>query len=211
MIAQTTMALGHDGIEENTNDDLTYHGGFGSSSSSNDNDNDSSSGNSSFLKLLTPLPTSNEHLTPEEIVSMCMSYLQDQRSRTEDHSGSGRDDENNNTSGLELCYNFSSDSCRMANGGSLESFLRHANNPVFQSMVGCDDWEVLNVGPEIRGTNTRGAMQTVLVRVVPDAASGQRNERQFLWTLMKERRPPRRGHFLVHECIAVGNAFAHTL
>eukprot|EP00536_Pseudo-nitzschia_multiseries_P008969 jgi/Psemu1/325431/estExt_fgenesh1_pg.C_2390011 len=161
-------------------------------------------------KLTASLPTSNEFSTPGEIVSMCMTSLQ------------GAETER---AGLEMCYNFSSDSCRMANGGSLESFLRYANNPTFQSMVRCDRWELVNVGPEIPGTNTRGAMRTVLVHVVPrqtetqhgtSTGAGQqqqqqRKERKFLWTFVKERRPPRQGHFLVHECIAVDNSFAHTL
>jgi len=152
---------------------------------------------------LTPLPTSNDFMTPEDVVTTCMTYLQ----------GSGVEPQRHVHAGLEICYNFSSDSCRMANGGSLESFLQHANNPVFQSMVDCARWEVLNVGPEIPGTPTRGAMQTVLVHVVPKVIYGgaQRNDRKFLWTIMKERRPPRQGHCLVHECIAVDNAFAHTL
>lgn len=182
-------------------------------------------GDTTKTKLSASLPTSNEFSTPEEIVSMCMTCLE------------GADDGGSGTSraGLEICYNFSSDSCRMANGGSLESFFRNANNPVFQTMVDCDRWEVLNVGAEIPGTNTRGAMKTVLVHVVParknkstntgggttdtttttNTNSGsqqhqERKDRRFLWTFMKERRPPRQGHFLVHECIAVDNAFAHT-
>uniref|UniRef100_A0A7S4EGZ6 Uncharacterized protein n=1 Tax=Pseudo-nitzschia australis TaxID=44445 RepID=A0A7S4EGZ6_9STRA len=176
-------------------------------------------GDATNTKLSASLPTSNEFSTPEEIVSMCMTCLE------------GADDGGSGTSraGLEICYNFSSDSCRMANGGSLESFFQYANNPVFQTMVDCDRWEVLNVGAEIPGTNTRGAMKTVLVHVVPartntstrtntntgtDLGTGlqqhQRKDRKFLWTFVKERRPPRQGHFLVHECIAVDNAFAHT-
>jgi len=144
----------------------------------------------------TPLSTSNNFMTPEEVVSTCMTNLQ-----LHEHAG------------LEICYNFSSDSCRMANGGSLESFLQQANNPVFRSMIDCIQWEVINVGPEIKGTPTRGTLQTVLVHVVPKVAeSGAlRNDRTFLWTIVKERRPPRQGHCLVHECIAVENAFAHTL
>lgn len=98
------------------------------------------------------------------------------------------------------------------NGGSLESFLQYANNPVFQSMVDNHKWEVLSVGPEIAGTNTRGAMKTILVKVVQEKEAGKKkNDRKFLWTLMKERRPPRQGLWLVHECIAVDNSFAQTI
>ena len=146
----------------------------------------------------TELPMPNTSMTPEEVVLTCMSCLQ-------------TNNEPRPNSGLEVCYNFSSDSCRAANGGSLESFLQYANNPVFQSMVELDDWEVLSIGPEILGTNTRGAMQTVLINVVQKKIAGQhRNDRKFLWTLMKERRPPRAGFNLVHECIAVENALSQT-
>jgi len=146
------------------------------------------------------LPTGNAEITPEDVVSTCMNYLQ-------------TNDEPRPNSGLEVCFNFSSDSCQAANGGSLESFLQYAKNPVFQSMVDCHDWEVLSVGPEIAGTNTRGAMKTVLIKVVQKKVDGARElkDRKFLWTLMKERRPPRQGFWLVHECISVENAFAMTL
>lgn len=154
--------------------------------------------------MAQPLPTSNDFMTPEEVVTTCMRYLQ----------GRGDPTPMQERAGLEICYNFSSDSCRMANGGSLESFLQRANNPVFQTMVGCAQWEVVNVGPEIAGTPTRGAMQTVLIDVMPRLVmdgGAERNDRKFLWTIVKERRPPRQGHCLVHECVAVENAFAHTL
>ena len=165
-------------------------------------ENGSAAEYSDFDTNMILLPMPNELMTPEEVVSTCMSYLQ----TNSQHAPS------NENAGLEICYNFSSDSCRMANGGSLESFLQYANNPVFQSMVDCDKWGVLNVGSEIPGTNTRGAMQTVLIHVVPKKIEGaKRNDRKFLWTLMKERRPPRQGYFLVHECIAVDNAFAQTM
>ena len=147
------------------------------------------------------LPTSNTVMTPEEVVTTCMSHLQKQQQYA----------------GLEVCYNYSSDACRMANGGSLASFMNHANNPVFQTMVGCLRWDILNVGPIIPATATRGAMQTVLIEVVPGMVGDShntrhhRNDRQFLWTIIKERRPPRQGHCVVHECVAIDNMFAHTL
>jgi hypothetical protein len=136
------------------------------------------------------LPTGNADIIPEEVVNFCMNYLQ-------------ANDEPRPNSGLEVCFNFSSDSCRAANGGCLESFLQHALNPVFQSNVDCHSWEVLSVGSEISGTITRGAMKTVLVKVVQKKGARELNDRKFLWTMMKERRPPRQGFWLVHECIAV--------
>eukprot|EP00531_Pseudo-nitzschia_arenysensis_P008207 CAMPEP_0116115012 /NCGR_PEP_ID=MMETSP0329-20121206/281_1 /TAXON_ID=697910 /ORGANISM="Pseudo-nitzschia arenysensis, Strain B593" /LENGTH=233 /DNA_ID=CAMNT_0003608419 /DNA_START=80 /DNA_END=779 /DNA_ORIENTATION=+ len=136
---------------------------FGSALGSNFNENPES--------LAQPLPTSNDFMTPEEVVTTCMRYLQ----------GKGEATPTQERAGLEICYIFSSDSCRMANGGSLESFLQRANNPVFQTMVGCAQWEVVNVGPEIAGTPTRGVMQTILVDVVPRLAEGgaQRNDDNF--------------------------------
>ena len=183
-----SVILGYGNMEETDNSEYSDldTGSFGSNSDSS-----------------TAIPTSNDSMTPEEVVTTCMRYLQ----------GKGELTPRQELAGLETCYNFSSDSCRMANGGSLESFLQRANNPVFRTMVGCARWEVVNVGPEIAGTPTRGLLQTVLVSVIPrvDESGAQRNDRQFLWTIVKERRPPRQGHCLVHECVAVENAFAHTL
>lgn len=142
------------------------------------------------------LPDANPDITPEEVVSTCMNFLQN-------------NDEPRMNSGLEVCWNFSSDSCRAANGGSLEAFYQYARNPVFQTMVNCESWEVLSVGPEIAGTPTRGAMKTVLVHVVQQKEKNLK-DRRFVWTMMRERRPPRQGCWLVHECLSVDNAFAHT-
>lgn len=156
------------------------------------------------LRLNNPncieLPTANPDSSPEEVVTTCMNFLQN-------------NDDPRPNSGLEVCFNFSSDSCRAAHGGSLEAFLQYAKNPVFQAMVDCHEWEVVSVGPEIPGTNTRGAMKTVLVKVVQKKVEGGRElkDRNFLWTMMRERRPPRQGFWLVHECISVDNSFAMTL
>mmetsp|Transcript_27275 Transcript_27275/g.41798 ORF Transcript_27275/g.41798 Transcript_27275/m.41798 type:complete len:260 (-) Transcript_27275:22-801(-) len=145
------------------------------------------------------LPTPNKDITPEEVVSYCMNTLKD-------------NDTPRTNSGLEVCYNFSSDNCRAANGGSFESFIAYAGNPVFQYMVNCLAWSTESVGSEIVGTITRGAMKTVLVKVVPRDDKGlSLMDRTFLWTLMKERRPPRQNCWLVHECISVENAFAQTV
>jgi len=144
----------------------------------------------------TCLPQPNAEIIPEDVVSFCMDSLQ-----------------NNNApitnAGLQVCFNFSSDSCRAANGGSLEAFMAYASNPTFRVLVDNKEWKVLSVGPEIAGTNTRGAMKTVLISVQP--ANEKIHEKRFLWTLIKERRPPRQGFWLVHECISVDNAYALTV
>jgi hypothetical protein len=109
--------------------------------------------------------------------------------------------------GLEVCWNFSTDRCRAAQGGSLEKFIEFARNPVFASMVNAQSWIVKSMGPIIPGTPTRGAMQTVLIEVLPQKGG----PRDFLWSLQCERRPPKQGCWLVHECIAKENAWSQTL
>ena len=144
------------------------------------------------------LPQPNPDFPPEEVVQICMEYLQ-----------------NNHipemNCGLEVCFQFSSDRCRAANGGSLEQFVNRAANPTFQSMIDTISWDIVTVGPEIPGGPTRGPMKTVLVEVTPkQSEQTQFNNRRFLWTLQRERRPPRQGCWLVHECIFVDMAFALT-
>lgn len=140
------------------------------------------------------VPFPHRDFTAPEVVQMCMDTL-------------SHNNEPYANAGLECCFNFSTDRCRAAQGGSLEMFVRHAANPVFASMVNAQEWQVLSTGPLIQGTPTRGAMQTVLVNVQPQ----QGKERRFLWTLQQERRPPRQDCWLVWECLSVENAFSHTL
>ncbi len=79
--------------------------------------------------------------------------------------------------GLELCWDYSSDRNRAAQGGDFEEFISYASNPTFSTMVDAKEYSIENVGKYIPGTNTRGAMQTVLVKVQP--LTGE--ERSFLW------------------------------
>lgn len=141
------------------------------------------------------LPCPNPVLSAEEVVKLCMTHLL------------SNDDPRQNA-GLEVCFVFSSDRCRAAQGGTLEAFIEHANNPTFGSMVDAREWSTANVGSIIAGTATRGAMQTVLVDVKP--GDGAR-DRRFLWTLQQERRPPMQGCWLVHECLFVEAAIHQTL
>jgi len=163
------------------------------------------------------IPQPDPELRAEEVVALCMDMLKDNDDPTRD-------------AGLEVCYNFSSDRCRAANGGTLKDFIRFSNNPTFQSLVDSLGWTTISIGSEIPGTPTRGAMKTVLVAVRPRRRSLEGDEgagnddhdddddddaaglgRRFLWTMQKERRPPRAGCWLVHECIAVDEAYAQTL
>lgn len=79
--------------------------------------------------------------------------------------------------GLELCWDYSSDRNRAAQGGSFVEFVTYASNPTFSTMVDAKEYSIENVGSYIPGTNTRGAMQTVLVKV--QSLKGE--ERSFLW------------------------------
>lgn len=116
-------------------------------------------------------------------------------------------------------------------GGSLEKFTQYATNPVFGYLINCQTYQILRVGPIINGTATRGAMQTVLMEARDAAAttSGDKKDydkddddddddeeenhggRKFLWTLQKERRPPRQDCWIIHEVLYVKNAFQQTL
>ena len=90
----------------------------------------------------------------------------------------------------------------------MERFRLYASNPVFGYLVNCDEWQTLSIGPVIKGTATRGDMQTVLMA----ALSAENNKSQtFLWTLQRERRPPLQGCWIIHEVLYVKNAYAQTL
>mmetsp|Transcript_23798 Transcript_23798/g.50522 ORF Transcript_23798/g.50522 Transcript_23798/m.50522 type:complete len:209 (+) Transcript_23798:120-746(+) len=143
----------------------------------------------------TPAPTvfSPSDMNAQQVVTTCMDAML-------------RNDFPYENAGFETCFDFSSDRCRAALGGSLEEFITYAHNPTFGSMKNALEYSILNVGPIISGSNTRGAMQTVLVRVTPQKG----DNRTFLWTLQQERRPPRQGLWLVLECIYVENAFELT-
>ena len=167
-------------------------------------------------------------LSPADVVTLCMEALKDRKS----------------TESLEVCFNFSSDRCRAAVGGTLEEFTQYAANPVFGKLINCDSYEILKTGNVIPGTQFRGEMQTFLIEIqkgttaqdamkawkqTAAATPGKRltlEERlrqramankeeqpvvddegiKFLWTLQKERRPPRQNCWLVHEVLFTKNA-----
>ena len=79
--------------------------------------------------------------------------------------------------GLEICFDFSSDRCRASLGGSLDEFISYAANPSFGPMINAKKYDIVNVGPMIAGSSTRGSMQTVLVKVSPEKGG----DRHFLW------------------------------
>lgn len=190
--------------------------------------------------ILTP----NPDFDALQVATLCMDALQNQQP---DQS-------------MELCFNFSSDRCRAAVGGTLEEFMHYAANPVFGKLVHCGDYKVASVGPIIPGSQVRGDMQTVLIEiskgltvsdVIKDATTKKKKRRnieerirqseaeargevyveneneqegeqangspsaaagaaRFLWTLQKERRPPRQNCWLVHEVLSVKYAFSQT-
>ena len=103
-------------------------------------------------------------LTAEDVVTACMDAMLQNDVPWLNH-------------GLETCFDFSSDRCRASLGGNLDDFITYASNPTFGSMTNAIKYDIVNVGPIIAGTPTRGSMQTVLVKVTP--AKG--GDRQFLW------------------------------
>lgn len=106
----------------------------------------------------------HKNMTGEDVVTTCIEALQ-------------QNDNPRKNAGLKVCFDFSSDRCRAALGGNLDAFILYANNPTFGSMINAKEYVVLNVGPIITATNTRGEMQTILIKVTP--AIG--NDRSFLW------------------------------
>jgi hypothetical protein len=104
------------------------------------------------------------NMTAKDVVKTCMEALI-------------QNDDPMENIGLRVCFDFSSDRCRAALGGNLEDFISYAKNPTFGSMINANEYVVLSEGPVIAATNTRGAMQTVLMKVKP--ANG--NDRTFLW------------------------------
>ena len=110
------------------------------------------------------LASPHEPITATDVVKECMDKLL-------------QNDVPFENIGLETCFDFSSDRCRAALGGSLEEFILHASNPTFGSMINASGYEILNVGPVIAASMTRGAMQTVLIKVSPSKGG----DRTFLW------------------------------
>jgi hypothetical protein len=108
--------------------------------------------------------TTKFNLSPEDVVVSCMDALLINDVPWLNH-------------GLEVCFDFSSDKCRAALGGSLDDFISFASNPTFGPMKNAKEYEIVNVGPIIAGTPTRGSMQTVLVKVTP----AEWREKHFLW------------------------------
>lgn len=102
--------------------------------------------------------------TPESVVIQCMDAMQQNDVPWLNH-------------GLEICFDFSSDRCRAALGGSLDEFISYASNPTFGSMTNAKSYEIVNVGPIIAGTPTRGSLQTVLVKVTQE----KWEDKHFLW------------------------------
>ena len=140
------------------------------------------------------LPDPNPSLEAADVLSACMETLLQRQD-----------------AGLEVCWRFSSDRCRAALGGSLERFAQYATNPVFGYLVKCADYEVLSMGPVIKGTPTRGDMRTILMQAKQSTDKVEEYPRRFLWTFQKERRPPLQNCWMIHEVIYTKNAFDLTV
>jgi len=117
---------------------------------------------------------------------------------------------------LEICFDFSSDRCRAAVGGTLEQFVQYADNPVFGTLINCDSYKVLSVGPIIPGSSNglgsrRGKMQTFLVEIakgmtmktVIKEAEQRARKRPTLEERLRQRESKARGE--VAEGVVVGS------
>ena len=111
------------------------------------------------------VPQPDPIYSDEAVVALCMNAL-------------GRNDEPIPDAGLRTCWNFSSDMCRAAVGGSLADFLKYARNPTFAQLVDHESWSG-KLGNRIPATQTRGALTTTMVTV----QTNRGQERKFLWTL----------------------------
>ena len=74
----------------------------------------------------------------------------------------------------------------------MDEFVRWSKaNPVFEYMVDCDDFEILEDTVETNeGTPTRGSLTKMVVRVRNYDQPSKKGARDYLWTLQQERRPP---------------------
>ena len=111
------------------------------------------------------MPQPDPIYSDEAVVALCMNAL-------------GRNDDPIPDAGLRTCWNFSSDMCRAAVGGSLADFLKYARNPTFAQLVDHESWSG-KLGNRIPATQTRGALTTTMVTV----QTNRGQERKFLWTL----------------------------
>ena len=116
-------------------------------------------------------------LNAEQVTKICMDALQCRPA----------------SQSLEICFNYSSDRCRASVGGSLEEFVRYADNPVFGSLVNCEGYDIVSIGPIIPGGTHRGAMQTVLVDIRPPRSQQPQQQQQDHSTSSQgQQQPPRR-------------------
>ena len=139
-------------------------------------------------EILQTLTLPPDDTPPEEVVKYCMAAL--------------RDDDEAETGKL-INWALGGDMVRSIHGGDPEAFLKWTRrSPVFDCMVGCESFEVLTDSlSTIPATQTRGAMVRVRVRVAPTervvdgphsvrGRIGKPPERDFLWTIQQQRRPP---------------------
>ena len=132
-------------------------------------DDPTSTSSTDIIDALPPQPSSQQssqtNMTAQDVVIHCMNSML-------------HNDQPQKNAGLRVCFHYSSDRCHAALGGEIEKFISYASNPTFGSMKNALEYSILSVGPIIQAGKTRGAMQTVLVRVKP--ANGL-EDRTFLW------------------------------
>ena len=116
----------------------------------------------------------NDEPIPDAGLRTCRALRRNQLQRATRHRRDGLD-------GVGLHWfifsgwNFSSDMCRAAVGGSLADFLKYARNPTFAQLVDHESWSG-KLGNRIPATQTRGALTTNMVTV----QTNRGQERKFL-------------------------------
>ena len=118
------------------------------------------------------LPNPNPTFQAIDVVTACMDTLVQNRHDTK--------------IGLDVCFAFSNDRCRAAIGGNINDFYQYATNPTFTYLTSCVSYRIVSMGPIINGTVHRGAMQTVLMEVIPSITTSMTT---IIETLPRRPRP----------------------
>ena len=99
--------------------------------------------------------------------------------------------------GLRTVYRFCTSQITMALGTE-EDFCRDSSQSVFAATINCDLFEV----EELSLVPSRGPTSPARASQVSEVVSQDGRRRRFLWMLVRERRPPYQGCWLVGGCIA---------
>ncbi|KAG8469067.1 hypothetical protein KFE25_007585 [Diacronema lutheri] len=166
------------------------------------------SGSTSELRLMQLPSRPHPNLGPSDVVRTLCLALQ--------HNNVPRE-----RAGLSRLYDFCTFEARSAltarqGARTRERFEQYAHSPAFAELVNSAHHHVAPA-TIIPGTQTRGALATVIVSVEGFAADGSRGglpgeaadvaPKRFRWLLQQERRPPHEGCWFVNEVVALEQWF----